>query len=215
MTNLETLIAEGRLIRDDWTGIDAQGRETACLLAALSPEVGKAQDPSVCPADVMPQWLAHLTPFIDDAGTLEQWPLVLRRYAGLVSRWSVLTPVDWHRLDYTCRRLAVEESALHCNAEQFPKVVAAVQTVIALCRRVENGDDPPDEEWEAAAAGAWAAAAVGAWEAVGAWARAVGARAAAAAAVEAGPAAEVAADRLISALLDAINDKITEAEART
>ena len=193
---LQDFLDSGRLIRKAWTGTDAQGRETACLLAALSPEVGKAQDPSACPANVRPQWLARLTPWIDDEGTLTQWPVVLRRYAGLVTRWSVLTPADWHRLDYTCRRLAVEESARHYNAEKFPDARTAVEAVIALCRRAENGDDPTNEEWLIAAAAA-AAAAV--------------ARAADAAA----RAAADAADRLIFAILDAIEVKIEEAEKRT
>jgi len=35
---LETYQREGRLIRNAWVGTDAQGRETACLLAALVPE---------------------------------------------------------------------------------------------------------------------------------------------------------------------------------
>ena len=68
MNLLQQLIDEGRLIRRAWAGTDDQGRETACLLAAISPEAGQAQNPNACPAHVMPQWLAHLTPWIDDAG---------------------------------------------------------------------------------------------------------------------------------------------------
>jgi hypothetical protein len=165
----------------------------------------------------MPQWLAYLTPWIDDAGTLEQWPVVLRRYAGLVSRWSVLTLEDWHRLDYTCRRLAVEEAARHCNAEQFLKGTPVVRTVIALCSRAENGDYPPGEEWKSAAA-EWASWAAGgaSWAPEGAsWASWAAARAAWAAARAAGEAAGEAADRLIFAIMHAIGEKITEAEART
>jgi hypothetical protein len=165
----------------------------------------------------MPQWLAYLTPWIDDAGTEDQWPLVLRRYAGLVSRWSVLTPVDWHRLDYTCRRLAVEEATRHCNAEQFPKVVAAVQTLIALCRRAENGDNPLDEEWKSAAAewAAWVAGGASWAPEAASWASWAAARAAWAATREAAEAgAGEAGDRLICTILAAIGEKITEAEAR-
>jgi hypothetical protein len=76
----------GRLIRGAWTGTDSQGRRTACLLAALSPEAGRSKDPGACPASVMPAWLAHLTPWIDDAGSKEAWPGTVRRYAELAGR---------------------------------------------------------------------------------------------------------------------------------
>ena len=38
VARLDTMIAEDRVIRHEWT----DGRERACLLAALSPEAGKA-----------------------------------------------------------------------------------------------------------------------------------------------------------------------------
>ena len=60
MANVELLnkhIAEGTLIRNQWTGTDAQGRATACLLAALAPECGADQSAASCPAEVMPSWL--------------------------------------------------------------------------------------------------------------------------------------------------------------
>jgi hypothetical protein len=47
---------EGRLIQNAWHG-ERNGRELACLLGAIGPGVF---DPSDCPAEVMPAWLAHL-----------------------------------------------------------------------------------------------------------------------------------------------------------
>ena len=38
MKTLEQHIDDGTLIRNGWTGTDDQGRETACLLAALAPQ---------------------------------------------------------------------------------------------------------------------------------------------------------------------------------
>lgn len=71
---LDQFIAEGRLLRRKWTDTDSHGRELACLLAAWSPEVAETKNPSTCPADTLPPWLAHLAPWIDDAGSAEQWP---------------------------------------------------------------------------------------------------------------------------------------------
>ena len=47
---------EGRLVQDAWHD-EQDGRELACLLGAIGPEVKSPED---CPASVMPAWLAHL-----------------------------------------------------------------------------------------------------------------------------------------------------------
>ncbi len=188
MTTLDTYINEGRLIRKQWTGTDAQGRETACLLAALSPEVAKSYDPDKCPAHIMPQWLARLTPWIDDAGTEQHWPAVIRRYANLASRWHVLTPAQWSMLDYRCRAIAVREARQHTTAD--PKVLAAIDGVLVLLDRASIGEPVSFDEWRRAA-GAAAKAADAAARAADAAARA--ADAAARAADAAARAADVAA----------------------
>ena len=107
---LDTLIADSRLVRSTWVGTDAQGRDTACLLAALSPEAGKAEDARACPADVMPTWLALLTPWLDDSGTVEAWPSVVRRYAALARRWYALDETRWARLHWQTRGIIVREA---------------------------------------------------------------------------------------------------------
>ena len=48
--------SEGRLIQRGWHEA-RNGRELACLLGAIGPDVAS---PSHCPASVMPAWLAHL-----------------------------------------------------------------------------------------------------------------------------------------------------------
>ena len=183
------MLAENRLIRQAWTGTDSSGRETACLLAALSPEVGRAESAEACPAEIMPAWFAHLTPWIDDAGSEAAWPAMVRRYASLTGRWDVLSAEGWRRLDYTVRRFALDEADQHYNRENYPAVAAAIDTVRALCRRAESGDYPAAAEWAAAKAAAWAAEAAAAeaaaWTAArAAWAAAdAGAARAAAAAM--------------------------------
>ena len=224
MSNLQTLIEENRIIRSEWRGYDAQGRETACLLAAMSPAV--VDDASQCPADVMPPWLAHLTPWIDDAGTVEHWPKVVRAYADVAARWHVLDAAAWHRLDYECRVITLREAATHTTDAA---ALAACATVIALCERVIAGDEPTESEWAAAGAVAravvraaaravaWAAearaAAAAAAEAAEAAAAAAARAAAWAAAWAAGAVARAAADRMIDAMLAAIARECSAREA--
>lgn len=145
MSRILELLDEGRLIRKSWTGTDDQGRETACLLAALSPEVARNKAAEACPASIMPQWLAHLTPWMDDIGTLEAWPGMVRRYADLADRWHVLTDADWTRLDWTARRVAVEFCIPFAKG-----ALTAVTNVLGLLRRAESGDTPSGKEFNRA-----------------------------------------------------------------
>jgi hypothetical protein len=158
MSNLDVMIEEGRVIRKAWTGTDSLGRHTACLLAALVPVCGKKETSIVCPADVMPAWLAHLTPRMDDFGSIEAWPGMIRRYSDLANRWSVLTPATWSRLDYKARKIAV----LHNRSDN-----SAVLDVVKLLDRAIDGDLPTYLEWAATAptAPTTAAAAEAAWAA--------------------------------------------------
>lgn len=149
---LNTYIAEGRLIRKAWTGTDAQGRETACLLAAMSPDVAAKHEARACPADIMPQWFAELTPWIDDAGSVEAWPGMVRRYAALAARWHVLTPEDWRRLDYRVRLICLDEADRHYAREYFIGVAVAVGRVREMLIRASEGFLVKDDEWESARA---------------------------------------------------------------
>jgi hypothetical protein len=214
----------GTLIRQSWIGTDAQGRETACLLAALVPACGRQQSAGACPADVMPAWLAELTPWIDDAGTLAHWPAVVRRYADLASRWHILTPLAWRKLDYATRAICVREALPHVTVDDWGVRAACDLVLVLLDEAAETGDLPAEAAAEAAeAAGArardaaaWAAraarAAAGAAAACAAGGpaarEAAGAAWAAAACAAGGPAARAAADRIIDATLDAIEREI-------
>ena len=194
-TKLNQYIDEGRLIRHAWTSSDEQGRETACLLAAMSPEVAASRDSSACPADIMPQWLAHLTPWMDDAGSIGAWPSMVRRYAAVAARWHVLSKETWRRLDYTARRISLED-CLPLAGDATPEA----EGVLTLLRRAEAGDTVESVKWKAAAWAAWAAEDAAAEAAADATAEA------------AAKAAWAAADRITAAILASIEAACDEAE---
>jgi hypothetical protein len=188
---LDQFIRENRLIRKAWTGTDAQGRETACLLAALAPECAKG-NVIECPSELMPQWLAELTPWIDDAPSEEAWPVIVKRYAALSHRWHVLTPDAWSRLHFTVRAISLRKAREFVSASEVG-VMKVIDDVLALLGRATDGGDVNANEWAAASAAAWAASAA--------------AEAAASAAAWA-----AAADQIITAILDAIELEIAKAE---
>jgi len=104
-------LAAGTLLRRKWHDTDAAGRERRCALAAL---VGRPiNGVDECPAALMPRWLAHLVPWMDDAGTAAAWPDQMRRLAAVAARWHVLHDDDWRRLDYACRAVSVREARAH------------------------------------------------------------------------------------------------------
>jgi hypothetical protein len=198
---LNTFIHEGRIIRNAWTGTDVRGRETACLLAALSPEVVEHGNASACPAELMPVWMAYLTPWMDDNASEAEWPRMVRRYAACAARWSSLDDAAWRRVDIVSRRASMVEAMNHATDEK----------VLDACRGVLEwlDEDMPESSraaaMEAAKTAAWAAgmeaAKTAAWAArdAAAWAGGV---------VEAAWAAwtaEVeAADRITDTILSAL-----------
>lgn len=186
-------IADGTLTRKQWGGVDAEGRELACLLLAAFPEVGHGAHYDACPALGLSESWARLTPWIDDAGTEAAWPATVTRWADLTHRaCRVFTPADWTAFDYECRALAVREAMRHTTAAA---VLAVCERVAVLCERAAAGDVAAPDEW--AAALAWAA----------------GAAAAAAAGAAAAEAAEAdAADRLAAAMLDALERRVAGRE---
>ena len=134
---LHTLIKENRVIRNAWVGTDEQGRETACLLAALSPEVAEQETASACPAELMPAWLAHFTPWMADFTSYEAWPVLVRRYAACAARWSTLDNAAWRRVEVALRRASVVEAMSHTTDE---RVLNVSRTVLAWL-----DDDMPEQ----------------------------------------------------------------------
>ena len=199
---LYAMLREGRLIRHAWT----EGHDRACLLAALSPEAGAAKSASACPAEVMPLWLAHLTPWLDDAPSDEAWPSIVARYAALARRWGVLDAEGWERVRIAALIVIVSEARTHV-APEHARVLHAIDRVLGWLRRgaAESEREAAASSMDAARAAARAAAADAAWAA----------RAAAASAAASADAARAAsaADRIAAGVLDAIERKIERMEA--
>ena len=94
---LDAAIERNLVIRHAWK----EGENRACLLLWLAPEV-ETENKGLyavgnCPSDLLPRWLAGLTPEIDDWGTKEAWPATIRRYASVVRRAALTFDADaWH-----------------------------------------------------------------------------------------------------------------------
>lgn len=129
-------VSEGRIIRGNWVGIDAQGRETACLLAAFE---GGIRDSKHCPAGLMPEWLAGLTPKFDDKGSIEAWPAMVQRYAKCANGWHVLDDAAWRRALLRTLRMCLEIVAPHDASELCARVLALINTELS------GGTVSPDE----------------------------------------------------------------------
>jgi hypothetical protein len=194
LDRLDTMLREGRLIRNAWT----EGHDRACLLAALSPEAGAAESASACPAEVMPAWLAHLTPWLDDAPSAEAWPSIVARYAALARRWHVLDDEGWERVRIAALVVIVTEARAHV-APEHASVLAAIDGVLGWLRlgaaksEREAAARAADAASAAAARAARAADAAAAASADAAWAAARAAASAAARAEAAWAAARAAA----------------------
>lgn len=147
---LNRFVAEDRVIR----GAFAEGHDRACLLAALAPHVAKAGTATVCPSSIMPQWMAILTPAMDDGGTATAWPEFVRRYAKVLRRCSVLDEAGWTRADYRVRagivRIARENATTDAHA--------AIDDVLALLDEAAGGGDASRNQWAAAGFAAHAVA---------------------------------------------------------
>lgn len=85
----------GTLTQGQWHGRGSDGREIACLLGAMDPRV---KQPSDCNGELMPMWLAELTPTLFDGIPAGEIYPIARRYGGLVARWHVLQSAQWDAL---------------------------------------------------------------------------------------------------------------------
>jgi hypothetical protein len=220
VARLDTMIEEGRIIRHEWT----DGHERACLLAALSPEVARDGNVGACPAHVMPVWLAHLTPWIDDEVSDEAWPRIIRRYADLARRWHRLDGAAWERARIASLIAIVAEARAHCPDDEA-RALSAIDRVLEWLRRgAPESERVAVRDAAAGAAVSWsvvlageaarrAAASAASAAEVARAAKAARAAASAASAAEASRAAGAAAsDRIAAAVLDAIEAEIERSE---
>jgi len=92
--NIITFATEGRLVQSAWH-TKHEGREMACLLGSIHPSVTR---PSDCNGDLMPMWLAELTPTMFDGLPSSSVQAIGMRYGSLVSRWHVLKDENWNKV---------------------------------------------------------------------------------------------------------------------
>ena len=192
--NILAFAAEGRLTQGQWHGRGDDGREIACLLGAIHPSVTSAAE---CNGDLMPLWLAELTPVLFDGIPAEEVSPIARRYGELVARWHALSAAQWDAILTRVLVRCIDDAVAAARpVSEGKEYWPAVEAACAQCRvAIESG---ADAAWATEAA--WAAEA-----AAGAAARAARAAADAAwAAVEAAWAAEAAYLSLFNFVLDQI-----------
>lgn len=102
ITFAETALKEGRISQHLWRSYHKEdGREIVCALSAFGPDI---QCSNHCPADFMPQWLAHEIPSLDDMIHPTQIPFLA---GGLIARaklWHTLSQDAWERIEHQYQR---------------------------------------------------------------------------------------------------------------
>jgi hypothetical protein len=136
LTRLESYRTTNRLIRRAWTGYLDDGRDTACLLAAISKEVSIARSVKACPAHLVDPWFAHLSPWFDDAGSDAEWPGMVARYGNVVRKLMSLPSELRMMIEYASRALIVREAMKYTKNDGALEVC---ETVAALCETVADG----------------------------------------------------------------------------
>jgi hypothetical protein len=141
LARLEQYRSTGRLIRHTWTGELADGRDTACLLAALSEEAGRAKSVEACPAELLDPWFANLTQWFDDAGSDAAWPGMVARYGAVVRKLMSLPLERRMKIEYASRAIIVREVMRHTMDAE---VLSVCEIVASLSESVADGS-PRDE----------------------------------------------------------------------
>ncbi len=162
----------------------------------------------------MPQWLARLVPWMDDRGSDAAWPDMVRRFAGIASRWHSLDSDAWERARRASIVDILREALSHVTIDKWG-VTDAINGVISWVERGEPKEEQKHVRSAAAAAYANADAAAAAYAAYAAYAAAAyaAAYAAYAAAAYAAAVRRAAVDRMTTAILDAIEAEIALAVA--
>jgi len=205
VARLDAAIAAGDVIRHEWTRTEDDGRERACLLASLVPACGADRTASVCPASVLPSWLAECDPKPMQVGSAAAWPAMIRDFADLLRDSASAPPALWERLNLHWLRVALAEAMAHTDDLAVLGICAEVAAMLDAELAGESIDPAAwtDARTAARAATAWGVAtsatsaaseraAEAAWAAT-AWARSAAAAAAAAAEAEASATAATAA----------------------
>lgn len=92
-------LSTGTLRRSSCEGDSDLGCGTVSLLVAVWPSGAEKYNDdaaaSAIPEDIMPLWLATLTPMLSNCVSYVQWNRTMRRYAGAAGRWHVLGDSEW------------------------------------------------------------------------------------------------------------------------
>ncbi len=86
---------EGRLVQNEWHSVAEKGRDFACILGAIAPNIVSHTD---CPASVMPRWMAPLTVSLFDGQAKDAAMTWAARFGTQMARWHVLDSVAWDRV---------------------------------------------------------------------------------------------------------------------
>ena len=132
-------LENGWLRQGTWNS-EEDGRRVACALGVIDPEL---DSPSLCPAAVMPKWLARMVPWLFDSQKAEDafsWGAAfyeqLDRLNGQVPFEVVY---DWHA-NYSWQ-MGIEAF------EKMGRDTTAQKAIQELHRRAMTGDRAPSEEW--------------------------------------------------------------------
>lgn len=204
-------LEEGTLIQNAFDDVDDEGRHLACLYSAY---VTGATSTENCPAHIMPQWVADLTPWYDDSGTKPGadgvWRNFIVRYVKAQEKWHVLSGAQWLSINQRFRAWCAAD-ALEYAAKVVPPDApywqAVVSASVAVTGSLMRGVEPTHDVIQSSRAAADAATYAAAYAADAADA-ADAAYATARAADAATYAAADAADKLKSYLMDLIEAEL-------
>lgn len=88
--------AENGLLEQHTWHSERSGRELACLLGAIAPNIGSVKD--ACAATGMPEWLAELTVALFDGLPSEMIKPMGLRYGTAVNRFGQIGAAGWQRI---------------------------------------------------------------------------------------------------------------------
>jgi hypothetical protein len=137
---VEAAAREGRAIQGAWRRSRTGGKELVGALAAFGPAINQ---PSDCPPDYMPAWLAELIPALGDGIAAERVPELFRGLASGARRWRVLSDGAWERVRCAflcgCVTQALRAAAF-VQPMPSPSYWEEVQHVCAAVCAALNGD---------------------------------------------------------------------------